>query len=119
MKKVIVLMVAISLGLTTAVSAKKLPSAAEKLPKEFKQEIINNIDYPEFAIDKMIEGEVWMKVTLDESSKVKIVDISSTNPELGKYVVTELNDLTIKSKSLQQGNIYFMKVKFDLMKYSR
>ncbi len=114
MKKATVLLVAIALGLTTAVSAKKLPSVAAKLPADFKQEITNHIDYPDFAQDNMIEGEVWMRVTLDENSKVRIVDLSATNPELGSYVREELTDLTIKNTSFQAGNIYYMKVKFDL-----
>ncbi len=108
-------MVAIALGLTTAVSAKNLPAAAAKLPADFKQELAQHIDYPDFAEDNMIEGEVWMKVTLDESSKVRIVDLSATNPGLGEHVKNELTDLTIENTSFKAGNVYFMKVKFDLL----
>jgi len=115
MKKLTVLFVVMALGLTTIVNAKKLPAAAAKLPADFKQEISRNIDYPAFAKNSMIEGEVWIKVTLDENSKVRIVDLSATNPDLGEHVKNELNDLTIKSKGFQVGNIYFMKVKFDLI----
>lgn len=115
MKKVIVLMVAVTLGLTTAVSAKKLPSAAAKLPADFKQEITNNIDYPDFAKNNRVEGEVWMKVTLDENSMVKIVDLSATNPKLGEHVKKELSNLSIENTTFETGNIYFVKVKFDII----
>ncbi len=108
-------MVAITLGLTTAVSAKKLPAVAAKLPADFKQEISKHIDYPDFAKNKMLEGEVWMKVTLDKNSTVRIVDLSATNPDLGNYVKQKLSDLSIKNTSFQSGNIYYMKVKFDLL----
>lgn len=114
MKKLVVILVAITLGLTTTVSAKKLPAAAAKLPADFKQEIANHLNYPNFAKENMIQGEVWMKVTLDENSVVKIVDLSATNPELGAYVKDELSDLTIVGTSFQAGNVYFMKVKFEL-----
>lgn len=115
MKRVVVLMVAITLGLTTAVSAKKLPAVAAKLPADFKQEITKHLDYPDFAKDDMLEGEVWMRITLDENSTVKIVDLSSTEPSLGKYVKNELSNLKIENTSFQAGNVYFMKVKFDLI----
>ncbi|MDA3892941.1 MAG: hypothetical protein PF517_14870 [Salinivirgaceae bacterium] len=115
MKKAIVLLVAVTLGLTTAVSAKKLPAAAASLPADFKQEITKHIDYPNFAKENFVEGEVWMKVTLDENSTVKIVDLSSTNPELGEHVKKELSDLTLENTSMKVGSIYFMKVKFDLV----
>ncbi len=114
MRKVVVLMVAITLGLTTAVSAKKLPTVAAKLPADFKQEITKQLDYPKSAIANMVEGEVWMKITLDENSVVKIVDLSATNQELGDYVRKELSEVTIINTSFPTGNVYFMKVKFDL-----
>lgn len=114
MKKLIVILVAITLGLTTAVSAKKLPAAAAKLPADFKQEIASHLNYPNFAKENLVEGEVWMKVTLDENSAVKIVDLSATNQDLGAYVKEELSGLTIEKSDFVVGSIYFMKIKFDL-----
>lgn len=115
MKKAVVLLLAVTFGLSTALSAKKLPAMAAKLPADFKQEVSKHIDYPDFAKDNLIEGEVWMKITLDETSKVKIVDLSTTNPELGTHVQNELANLTIENTSFKAGNVYFMKVKFDLI----
>ncbi len=115
MKKLLVLLVAATLGLTTAVSAKKLPAVAEKLPTDFKQAIAKQIAYPQFAKDQMIKGEVWMKVTLDENSMVRIVDLSATNQELGDHVRKSLTDVTVKSTNFKTGNIYYLKVKFDIL----
>ena len=114
MKKLAVVVVAITLGLTTAVKATNPPAPAAKLPADFKQEIADHLTYPDFATENLIEGEVWMKVTVDEKSTVKIVELSATQPELGTYVKEELSDLTIKDKSFEVGSVYFMKVKFDL-----
>lgn len=116
MKKVFILLVAVSLGLTTTLSAKKAPAVAAKLPADFKQEVAKHIDYPSFAKNNMVEGVVTMRVTLDENSMVKIVDLSSTNPELGNYVREELTDLSIENTSFKAGNVYYMKVRFDLIK---
>lgn len=115
MRKVVVLLVAVTLGLTTAVSAKKLPTVAAKLPADFKAEVAKQIEYPDFAKDNNIEGEVWMKVTLDENSVVRIVDLSATNQDLGKHVRKELANKKIEDTSFKSGDVYFMKVKFDLV----
>lgn len=115
MKKEILILACITLGLTTAISAKKSPAVAEKMPTELKQEVAKHIDYPSFAKNELIEGEVWMKVALNKDSKVEIVDLSATNQKLGKYVRTELKDVTIDNPSFKEGNVYFMKVKFDLL----
>lgn len=113
MKKLVLLAVVLALGFTS-VNAKKLPAVAAKLPADFKKEVAHHIDYPSFAKNNMIEGWVMMKVTLDDNSKVRIVDLSSTNPELGKHVKSELSDLTVKDTNFKPGTIYYMKVRFDL-----
>ncbi|MBI9068022.1 MAG: hypothetical protein JEZ09_12065 [Salinivirgaceae bacterium] len=115
MRKVVVLMVAITLGLTTAVSAKKLPTTAAKLPADFKQEIAKQLDYPKYAKDNLIEGEVWMKVTLDENSEVRIIEMNATNPHLGDYVKKELSNKKIENVNFPLGHVYYMKVNFDLL----
>lgn len=114
MKKLVVLAVAVVLGFTT-VYAKKLPAVAAKLPADFKQEVASHIKYPDFAKDNMIEGEVMMKVTLDDNSKVKIVDLSATNIKLGKYVQKELSNLTVTDTNFKSGTVYYLKVRFDLL----
>lgn len=110
------LIMVLTLGLTTVLSAKKNPVMhAKKLPVDFKKEIIKHIHYPAFAEEDKMEGEVWMKVTLDDQQKVKIVDLSATNQAMGKHVRAELNDVKIENTSFVSGNIYFMKVKFDIL----
>lgn len=116
MKRTLVILTAIALAFSTTLSAKNPPSVAAKLPADFKTEVSKNIDYPDFARQNLVEGEVMMKVTLDENSKVRIVDLSATNQELGDHVKKELDNLTIKNTSFQQGEVYYMKVKFDLLK---
>jgi hypothetical protein len=115
MKKLVVLLVAITLGLTTAVSARELRYVDQKLPVEFKKAISKHLHYPEYAKRNNIEGEVWMQVTIDENCKVKIVDLSATNPELGSYVIEELSDLCVKNSKIIAGDVYMLKVKFDIL----
>lgn len=115
MKKVALLLtLALAFGFTT-ISAKKLPAVATKLPTEFKQEVASHISYPDFAKNDMIEGVVTMEVTLDDNSKLRIVDLSSSNPALGKYVQKELSNLIVTDTNFQPGTIYIMRVRFDLL----
>lgn len=115
MKNLALLIVALVFGVAT-VSAINPPAAnAALLPADFKAEISKHIDYPDNAKETGIEGEVWMKVTLDENSTLQIVDLSATNPELGAHVKSELKNVSIKNTSFIAGNVYFMKVKFDLL----
>lgn len=113
MKKVI-LILAVAFGVATTVSANTPPAVAASLPADFKTEVTKHIDYPSFAKENFVEGEVWMKVTVDEASKVKIVDLSATNPKLGEHVKSELANVTLEKTSMKAGDVYFMKVKFDL-----
>ncbi|MFA6402230.1 MAG: hypothetical protein WCX31_11500 [Salinivirgaceae bacterium] len=115
MKKLVVLLVAITLGLTTAVSARELRYVDQKLPVEFKKAISKHLHYPEYAKMNNIEGEVWMQVTIDENCNVLIVDLSATNPELGSYVIKELSELCVKNSKIQAGDVYMLKVKFDIL----
>lgn len=114
MKKLVVIVSAIVLGVSSLMANVNPSASATLLPEDFKQEIVKHIDYPEAARKANVEGEVWMKVTLDENSKVRIVDLSATAPELGDHVKTQLADVAIENTGLFAGNVYLMKVKFDL-----
>lgn len=100
----------------SAVSAKKLPAVkAAPVPSNLKTEITKHINYPEFAEENGIEGDVWMKVTVDLNNQVRVVDLSATNPDLGKYVKEELKDLFVENSGVENGQVYFLKLKFDLL----
>jgi hypothetical protein len=113
-KLVLVVAVAMMIGVST-LSAKELPAIAEKLPSNLKKEIVNHIDYPTFAKNNLIEGEVWIKVSVNENSEMKVVDLSATHPKLGEYVKKELASLSIENSGCKEGQVYFLKVKFDLL----
>jgi len=115
MKKLIVLLVAVTLGLSTAVSAKELRFVNQKMPVEFKKAISKHLHYPACVKNNMVEGEVWLQVTIDEKCNVQIVDLSATCPELGAYVAEELSKLCVKNSQIEEGDVYMLKIKFDLL----
>lgn len=114
MKRIFITL-AIFLGLYSLALATNPPATEAKLPSDFKSEISKHITYPNDLRKSSVEGVVTMRITLTENSNVKIVELSSTNPDLGDHVKKQLSDLCIKNTSLQSGNIYYMRVRFNLI----
>lgn len=115
MKKLSVILILLLFAGSTALQAKKLPTVAAKLPTQLKEVITDQLNYPDEAKDNYIEGEVWMKVCVTEASVIRIVDISSTDQELGKYVKKELSSLYVENPGCKAGQVFYLKVKFDLL----
>ncbi len=114
MKNLVLILVAAFLGAGVA-NAKSLPNVAEKVPANLKQEIADNLKYPQFAQENQIEGDVWLKLAVTEDSQLKIVELSATNQELGNYVKQELADMMTTGTNQSFKNLYYLKVKFDLI----
>jgi hypothetical protein len=114
MKAISILSIVMVLFCTTMVNAKTLPAPAAKLPVELKSEIMKHLTYPQEAKSQLIEGDVWLKVCVDEESHVKVVDLSSTNPDLGEYVKQELSSLYLENPGCTKGEVFYLKVRFDL-----
>lgn len=115
MKKVVLIVVVLVFGLTSMVGAKKLPTVAAKLPANLKEVITQNLEYPNDAETKYLQGDVWMKICVTDASEIKVIDLSSTNPELGVYVKKELSSLYVDNPGCKAGQVYYLKVKFDLL----
>jgi len=88
---------------------------AAKVPKGLKNAIINELVYPKQAQVKNLEGQVYMRLTVDQNSMVKIVEMNSTTPMLGAYVKKQLTNIKVKNPGCQPGQVYMMKVNFDLL----
>ena len=114
MRKISILSIVLLLLCVTFTSAKTLPVPAQKLPKELKEQIVKQLDYPKQARNELIEGDVWIKVCVDENSKVKIIDLSATDPQLGEYVKKELSSLHVENPGCSPGQEYYLKVRFHL-----
>ncbi len=115
MKKLGIILAALLIIGIINVEAKKLPTVAVKLPSHLKEVITDKLAYPDFAEDNCLEGEVWMKVCVTDASVIKIIDISSTNQDLGSYVKKELSSLYVEKPGCKAGQVFYLKVKFDLL----
>lgn len=108
MKNVVVLVIAVVFGFGAM--------AAENTNSVLKQEIAKGIEYPKFAKDNLLEGTVWLQVSVNEESKIEVVYWSATNVELGQYVKKQLKDITVSNASIEKGKMHNMKFKFELNK---
>jgi len=87
---------------------------AAQVPKGLKAAVTDQLLYPEFAQHKSIEGQVYMRLTVDQNNKIKIVGLNATSPYLGDYVSEQLAEVHVKNPGCKPGQVYMMKINFDL-----
>ncbi len=108
MNKAILLLAIVTLGLSSVLSAKTIS-------ENVKTEISKHMVYPTLAQEQMIEGEVWIKVAMNENQEVTVVEISSTNPELKALVQAQVENISIENTDIQMNEVVIMKFKYDLL----
>lgn len=104
----------VSMSLDTSTEYETIKVAA-KVPTGLKNAVIDELIYPEYAQDKNLEGQVYMRITVDQNSKVKIIGMNATSPYLGSYVKKQLGDVKVNKPGCKPGQVYLMKVNFDLL----
>ena len=76
---------------------------AQKNAKEsVRQEIIRNINCPDFIESNSETNQVKAIVEVDENGSVTVDEINSANPKLKEYVVEQLKSMKVKSPSENQ-----------------
>lgn len=88
---------------------------ATKLPVGLKTAVIEELSYPTYAQSHNLEGQVYMRLCVCDKNTIKIVGMNATNPYLGKYVKKELADLYVEDPGCEPGQVFLLKVDFDLM----
>jgi len=88
---------------------------ANKLPPALKTAVMEELSYPTYAQRRNLEGQVYMRICVCDENTVKIVGLSATNPYLGNYVKEELADLYVKDPGCAPGQVFLLKVNFDLL----
>jgi len=114
MKKAVFMMTLMLMVSVLAVQAKRVPAVAEKLPSQLKEAITGELEYPDFAVNNYVEGDVWLKLCVADS-KIRIIEVSSENRELGDYVKKTLSSIYLENPGCKEGQAYYLKVKFDLL----
>ena len=78
------------------------------------QKIKSQIQFPAYAIEKQIEGTVFVEFTINDAGKIEILNCSSLQGELQSYVFQKLSGMIIAPDSELKGNKYLMRFDFKL-----
>ncbi len=133
MKKVTFILIAVlSFGVFTAQAAGKAESKSEnnlelkldtsteyetvkiaaKVPSGLKNAVL--LQLTENAKDHQLEGQVYMRLCVDNKNNVKIIGMNATSPSLKKYVEHQLSSTNVPHPGCEPGQVYMMKVNFNI-----
>lgn len=87
---------------------------ATEVPQGIKDVITQKLIYPRYAKDVNIEGQVYIRLTIDNNNRLQIVGMNATTPYLGEYVSEQLDSTFVKNPGCEPGQVYMMKINFDL-----
>lgn len=97
------------LDTSTEYSAVKV---ATKVPNGLKSAVLSKLS--KGANNCLSEGEVYMRICVDQDNYVKIVGMNATKPCLHKYVSKQLSSTYVKNPDCKPGQVYMMKVNFNI-----
>ncbi len=110
---------AILLGLfisSTAFANEPVP-ASKFVASSVADYIENEIEYPEFAIRDKYEGDVVIKVVIEEDGTFDVVHANAQNADMKKYVIELVESLDNDKFDQYAGQSILVKVSFDLRMY--
>ncbi|MBT3303543.1 MAG: hypothetical protein HOD63_11220 [Bacteroidetes bacterium] len=87
----------------------------ESKESSVKQAIKLEIDYPEFAIENKIEGEVLVSFEVNKDGKIDVLRTNSVYKELEGYVIEKMKSITVHADDAEIGKVYNMKISFKLL----
>jgi hypothetical protein len=87
-----------------------------KSPESVLQQTINSqIQFPAFALDKQIEGTVFVEFTIKEDGRIEVINCSSLQGELQSFVFLKLASLTVNPDPKLMGQNFLMRFDFKLI----
>ncbi|MBT3300843.1 MAG: hypothetical protein HOD63_17590 [Bacteroidetes bacterium] len=116
--KSLILVLSVIFMLSGSVSANKINDPEAKMLSKTKviKKVKQNVDYPQFAIEQDIRGDVYVSFTLNNDGSINIAEIHSTQVLLKEYVSDELEKITLKKDFVYPDESYIIKFKFDYSK---
>ena len=79
-----------------------------------KKAIDENVKYPDFAIERKINGVVVVQFKFNQKGNLEVRRINSVNPELEEYVHRQLEKISIDALVADTSQSYYYKFNFDL-----
>jgi hypothetical protein len=91
-------------------------SFAKDPQSNLQQSIRNEIQFPASAIDKQLEGVVFVEFTITADGKINVLNCNSLVGELQSYVFETMSTLTVGTNPELIGKTFLMRLDFKLKK---
>jgi len=114
MNKVFNLMIVLLLSITSF-SAFSLNANDDANESKVKETVINQIEYPDFAKEQNIQGDVFVCFSVSRDGKVVVLSSNSAEEKLQNYVVQKMKTIDLSSVDVQVGYTYNVKFSFQLL----
>lgn len=85
---------------------------ATSVPKGLKSAVLSELSNG--RKNCLSEGEVYLRLCVNQENYVKIVEMNATKPCLKKYVNQQLSSTYVKNPGCLPGQVYMMKVNFNI-----
>lgn len=112
--RIVTLTLLLGLFISTTAFANQPVPASKAVASSVANYIEDEMDYPEFAIKNKIEGDVVIRVVIDEDGTFEVTDANSHDKEMINYVVREVEKLDSDKFDKYSGQSVLVKLKFDL-----
>jgi len=85
-----------------------------ELTDVIKKAINEKVKYPEFAIEKKINGVVVVEFKINQKGNLEVKRMNSVQPELQEYVRKQLETICFNPVTVDTNQLYYYKFNFDL-----
>lgn len=115
MKKVFaILTLIVFTGISFLSVAKDSPKNDNKTESQTTQVLMKQMDYPTFAKEKKIEGDVYVSFTLNKDGRIENICANSSSELLKNYVVEKLQASNIPGTIADATQVFYIKFSFRL-----
>ena len=101
---------------TTAFANEPVP-ASKYVAKTVADYIEKELEYPEFAIETKYEGDVVVKIVIEEDGTFDVVQANAHNEKMKNSVIEMIEELDSDTFDAYAGQSVLVKISFDLRIY--
>lgn len=77
-----------------------------------KQQLKNDIVYPEFARTEQLEGFVCLCFTYNEDGEIEIIESNASDDRLKNYIINHLMQMKLENGLITKGQTYYTRFNF-------
>lgn len=101
---------------TTAFASEPVP-ASKYVSSTVANYIEKEMEYPEFAIEDKYEGDVVVKIVIEEDGTFDVVQANAHNEKMKNHVIRMIEELDSDTFDQYPGQSVLVKITFDLRIY--